>query len=63
MVLAKKTLDQLKLSPGERVRLAEHDPAWLPDKVRKLPPDARKTLGKELLRASREGLAQAQDEV
>ncbi|MGA9146340.1 MAG: polyphosphate kinase 2 family protein [Candidatus Nanopelagicales bacterium] len=61
MVLAKKTLDQLKISPGERVRLAEHDPAWLPDKVRKLPPDARKTLGKELLRASREGLAQAQE--
>jgi PPK2 family polyphosphate:nucleotide phosphotransferase len=61
MVLAKKTLDQLKISPGERVRLAEHDPSWLPDNVRKLPPEARKTLGKELLRASREGLAEAQE--
>lgn len=61
MVLAKKTLDELKVSPGERVRLADHDPAWLPAHIRKLPSAARKKLGKELLEASVEGLATAQD--
>ena len=61
MVLAKKTLDQLKISPGERIRLSEHDPAWLPEHVRKLPAEARKSLGKQLLKSSVEGLASAQD--
>jgi len=61
MVLEKKTLDQLKISPGERIRLSEHDPAWLPEHVRKLPAEARKSLGKQLLKSSVEGLASAQD--
>ena len=63
MVLAKKTLDQLKISPGERIRLSEHDPAWLPEHVRKLPAEARKSLGKQLLKSSVEGLARAEPPV
>ena len=61
MTLPRAVLDQLKVSPGERFRVRDHDPAWLPPALRDLPKDERKARAELLLENSRAELAEAQD--
>jgi PPK2 family polyphosphate:nucleotide phosphotransferase len=54
-----KILDQFLISPGERVKLKDHDPTWEGDK--KIPKEKRKEFAQELLRGDVEELAEAQE--
>ncbi len=61
MALAKKTLDKLRISPGETFRVADHDPDWIPPLLRKMSKKKRKKAGSKLLKASKAELAAAQE--
>jgi PPK2 family polyphosphate:nucleotide phosphotransferase len=54
-----KILDQFLISPGEKVKLKDHDPTWEGDK--KIPKEKRKEFAQELLRGDVEELAEAQE--
>ncbi|HUE69976.1 MAG TPA: polyphosphate kinase 2 family protein [Pirellulaceae bacterium] len=54
-----KTLDQFLISPGEKVKLKDHDPTWEGD--RKIPKEKRKEFAQELLKGDVEELAEAQE--
>ncbi len=53
-----KILDQFLISPGEKVKLKDHDPGWAGDK--KVPKEKRKEYAQELLKGDVEELAEAQ---
>ncbi len=61
MSLPKAVLDQLKVSPGEKFRIADHDPSWLPPGMRDLSKAERKARAAELLADNQRELAPAQD--
>ncbi len=61
MTLPKPVLDQLKVSPGERFRMRDHDPRWLPPGLADLSKQARRDRAAELLTTSQAELTQAQD--
>ena len=54
-----KFLDQFLISPGEKVRLKDHDPGWAGDK--KIPKEKRKQFAQELLSEDVSDLAEAQE--
>jgi PPK2 family polyphosphate:nucleotide phosphotransferase len=59
--LPKTVLDQLKIVPGEKFRIADHDPRWLPPGLRELSKGDRKARSAELLADNQRELAPAQD--
>ncbi len=61
MTLPKAVLDQLKVVPGEKFQISDHDPAWLPLDLRELGKDERKARAAELLADNKRELAPAQD--
>jgi PPK2 family polyphosphate:nucleotide phosphotransferase len=61
VTLPKAVLDQLKISPGERFRIRDHDPKWLPPGLRDLSKQDRRARAAALLESSRSELAEAQD--
>ena len=60
MPLPKSTLDQLKIEAGEKFRMSDHSPSWLPEQVRELDKDERKERADEMLATNKVELAQAQ---
>ena len=61
MPLSKQSLDQLRIEPGERFRIADHAADWLPHEVRDLSKDERKTRAEQMLAENRAELAEAQE--
>ena len=61
MTLPKAVLDQLKVVPGEKFRIADHDPRWLPPGVLELSKGDRKSRAAEMLADNQRELAPAQD--
>lgn len=59
MPMSKQTLDQLRIEPGERFRLSDHDADWLPHEVRHLNKDDRKKRAEQMLEENRAELAEA----
>ncbi|MBK6764219.1 MAG: polyphosphate kinase 2 family protein [Micrococcales bacterium] len=57
----KKTLDQLKIEPGERFRIKDHNADWLPEAVRDLDKGERKKRAEAMLEENRRELAEAQE--
>ncbi len=60
MTLSKTALQQLKVSPGERFRVRDHDPRWLPPVFAELAKEERKPAGKEFLKARKAELTELQ---
>ena len=61
MPMAKKTLDQLKIEPGEKFRIRDHSADWLPEAVKDLDKDERKKRAEAMLEENRRELAEAQE--
>ncbi len=61
MPMDKKTLDQLKIEPGERFRIKDHNADWLPEAVRDLDKGERKKRAEAMLEENRRELAEAQE--
>ena len=61
MPMAKKTLDQLKIEPGEKFRIKDHNADWLPEAVKDLDKSERKKRAGEMLEENRRELAEAQE--
>ena len=61
MPMAKKTLDQLKIEPGEKFRIKDHSADWLPDAVKDLDKGERKKRAEAMLEENRRELAEAQE--
>jgi len=57
-----KVIEHFTVTPGTRLRLADHDPAWVPTKAMTvLGKDAVKSRAQKLLRKSLDDLAEAQE--
>ena len=61
MPMDKKTLDQLKIEPGEKFRIKDHNADWLPEAVRDLDKGERKKRAEAMLEENRRELAEAQE--
>lgn len=61
MAMSKSTLEQLRISPGEKFRIADHDPGWLPENVRKMDAEQRKAAAAQMLADNVKELSEAQD--
>ena len=61
MPMAKKTLDQLKIEPGEKFRIRDHSADWLPEAVKDLDKGERKKRAEAMLEENRRELAEAQE--
>jgi PPK2 family polyphosphate:nucleotide phosphotransferase len=61
MTMSKDTLDQLRVDAGERFRIADHSPQWLPPAAKELSKSERKAVAKDMLKASKAELAEAQE--
>ena len=61
MAMRPAVLDQLKVGAGEKFRLADHSPSWLPEHLRDLDKKERKNAAGELLADNVSELAEAQD--
>jgi hypothetical protein len=61
-MIGPEVIDRFKVTPGKRLRLADHDPAWVPTKAMKaLGRSEVKTRAQALLRRNLEELAEAQE--
>lgn len=63
MALPHAVLDRLLVGAGEKFRLKDHDPAWLPEDLGDVPTQDLKAGALELLDRSREELAAQQDKL
>ena len=61
MAMPKDELNQLRIDPGERFRIADHDADWLPPGAKDLSKKKRKEIADKMLAANKEELAQAQE--
>ena len=61
MPMAKKTLDQLKIEPGEKFRIRDHSADWLPEAVKDLDKGERKKRAEAMLEENRRELTEAQE--
>jgi PPK2 family polyphosphate:nucleotide phosphotransferase len=60
MAMRLEVLNQLRIDPREKFRLADHDPGWLPPDVRRMPKKKRKAAGEKMLAENKAELAEAQ---
>jgi PPK2 family polyphosphate:nucleotide phosphotransferase len=61
VTLPAAVLDQLKVGPGEKFRISDHDPRWLPPGLKELSKEERRARAGELLADNQRELAPAQD--
>ncbi len=61
MSMNKETLDQLKIEPGERFRIADHSARWLPPAAKDVSKDERKLIAEQMLAQNKVELAEAQE--
>src|SRR5689334_15625762 len=61
MISFKDILDAVRVAPGKKLRLKDHDPSWAGDK--KVPKAERKRAAEQLLNEGLEALAAAQEKL
>jgi len=61
MSLPKDQLHELRVAPNSKFKLKDHKTDWLPAELKNLEGSARKARGEEILKLSRDELAESQD--
>jgi PPK2 family polyphosphate:nucleotide phosphotransferase len=59
--MAKKSLEQLRIDPGEKFRIGDHSANWLPPEVEKVSKAKRKKVAGHMLEENKRELAEAQE--
>jgi polyphosphate kinase 2 (PPK2 family) len=61
MAMAKDVLEQLRVDPGEKFRIADHDAKWLPPAAHEVDKAERKRIAEMMLADNKVELAEAQE--
>ena len=61
MAMAKEVLEQLRVDPGEKFRIADHDAKWLPPAAHEVDKTERKRIAEMMLADNKVELAEAQE--